>query len=815
MSSPNLSRVHARPLIPFLLALAAGTVGGLLLPKVSTFPLAVLTLVALLPVLFRKGKRTYLLLLLLCFFFGYRGLQIRVRPELPSNHVARFTDDKPWQVSGSVDAQSEQFAHGSRFILAAESLARKGVCHKVAGTVHVSVRGRKVALRPGDGVSFDSRLKEIRNFNNPGGFDYRRHLAFQGVLARASVAGKNLAVRMHSQDRPFGRTIACSREAVWALIEEAAANRLRGESPVMKALLTGDRGALSQETRDIFSRIGTSHLLAISGLHIGIVATVAFRFFRLLLARSERVLLAAWAQKGAALLSLFPVLFYGLLAGMSPATQRAVAMVVVFMLGTLLDRQRDPINTLAAAGLVILIAAPPALFTLSFQLSFTAVFAILYTLERVSFAVQLRRGSITLVKRLALFFCVSAAAILGTLPITLYYFNQTSLIGILTNCIMVPLIGFVVVPLGLLSVLFLLVSSTVAFWLMKGAVLILGGALELAALFSSWPWAAARTVTPGFIEIALYYALAWLLLNYRRARRAKVLLLFLSIAFLVDGSYWGQRRFNRSELTMTVLDVGQGSSTLLELPRGPCILVDGGGFYDNRFDVGARVVAPFLWSKKIATVDILVLSHPHPDHLNGLLFIARHFHVKEVWVTGEPVNTEAYQEFLSILESENIRVVRPRDLVQPRAINGVSFDVLYPPGNFLERKAVEAWRTRNNNSLVLKVSFGDVSFLLPGDIEAEAEKELVGLTHDRLRSDVLLVPHHGSKSSSTPEFLSSVEPDVAVVSAGWKNIFRFPHDQVLEHYQAMGCETFRTDLHGAVTINTDGKGIEVKTFLPN
>jgi competence protein ComEC len=264
---------------------------------------------------------------------------------------------------------------------------------------------------------------------------------------------------------------------------------------------------------------------------------------------------------------------------------------------------------------------------------------------------------------------------------------------------------------------------------------------------------------------------------------------------------------------MTVLDVGQGSATFLELPFGPCILVDGGGFYDNRFDVGARVVGPFLWSKKIATVDILVLSHPHPDHLNGMLFIARHFHVKEVWMTGEPVNTEAYQEFLEIIEREKIHVVGLKNLIQARIINGVRIDVIYPPIDFLERKAREAWRTRNNNSLVLKASFGDVSYLLPGDIEAEAEKELLDLACDRLKSNVLLVPHHGSKTSSTPGFLTCVGPDKAVMSAGWKNIFRFPHEQVLHRYEDMGSQILRTDLHGAVTITTDGKGIDVKAFL--
>jgi competence protein ComEC len=336
----------------------------------------------------------------------------------------------------------------------------------------------------------------------------------------------------------------------------------------------------------------------------------------------------------------------------------------------------------------------------------------------------------------------------------------------------------------------------------------------LATFFSQLPFAGIRTITPSLIEVGLYYAFAWTLFNYRRTRLAKTLLAGLVIILIVDGSYWLHRRYGCHELALTVLDVGQGSSALLELPGGPCILVDGGGFYDNRFDVGARVVAPFLWQKKISTVDILVLSHLHPDHLNGLLFIARHFHVREVWMTEERVNTGAYQEFLDIIERKGIRVVGLGELVRPRVVHGVRFEVLHPPLDFVERKAQEGWRSLNNNSLVLKATFGDVSFICAGDIEAEAETELVHLACDRLRTNVLLVPHHGSKSSSTMPFLNCIQPDIAVVSSGWKNIFRFPHDEVLHRYEAKGCEIFRTDLQGAITLTTDGHEVTVQTFLP-
>jgi competence protein ComEC len=251
----------------------------------------------------------------------------------------------------------------------------------------------------------------------------------------------------------------------------------------------------------------------------------------------------------------------------------------------------------------------------------------------------------------------------------------------------------------------------------------------------------------------------------------------------------------------------------MELPGGPCILVDGGGFFNNRFDIGARVVGPFLWRRKIASVEVLVVSHPHPDHLNGLLFIARHFNVREVWMNQEPAETQPYRDFLEIAAEKDIRVLGPKDLIAPRMINGVRFQVLYPPIDFLEQKAKDGWRTPNNNSLVLKASFQDVSFLLPGDIGAEAERELTALACTNLKSDVLLIPHHGSRSSSTPKFVKCVKPQIGIISSGWRNIFGMPQQKVLKRYEALGCNIFRTDRQGAITITTDGKQINVKPFF--
>jgi competence protein ComEC len=266
-----------------------------------------------------------------------------------------------------------------------------------------------------------------------------------------------------------------------------------------------------------------------------------------------------------------------------------------------------------------------------------------------------------------------------------------------------------------------------------------------------------------------------------------------------------------------MVDVGHGSSALLELPDGYNIMIDGGGFSDNRvFDVGARIIAPLLWRKKIKTVDTLVLSHPNSDHLNGLIYIAEHFNVKNIWTNNETSNTYGYKKLMEVVGRNNIQMPGYKEIVRIHDINGVRFEVLSPPVDFIDRRIIESWRNINNNSLVIKVVFGAKSFLFPGDIKARAEGELVAAAGDRLKSTVLIAPHHGSRSSSTEPFLEKVSPEVVIISSRWKSRFGFPHPPVLKRYKERGCRIFGTARHGAITMSTDGQELMISpTITPN
>jgi competence protein ComEC len=295
-----------------------------------------------------------------------------------------------------------------------------------------------------------------------------------------------------------------------------------------------------------------------------------------------------------------------------------------------------------------------------------------------------------------------------------------------------------------------------------------------------------------------------------KKRLAQAAVVIVIVAGGVDVFYWLNHRFWHRDFRVTIIDVGQGSAALLELPGGYNLLVDGGGFSDpTAFDVGANIVAPFLWRKKIKTVDTLVLSHPNSDHMNGLLYIARYFNVKNVWSTGESSSVLNYHKFRKIIEKKDIQLTRFKPLLQTQHINGVQFKILYPPSDFVNRKKTEKWRNYNNNSLVLKVRFGSQTFLFPGDIMARAERELVEISGDELKSRVLIAPHHGSRTSSTDRFLDSVQPEVVIISSGWQNSEYFPHPHTLKRYKKRGYRIFRTSGDGAVAMSTDGRSLKI------
>jgi competence protein ComEC len=865
-------RIYFRPLIPLLIALMGGillgsrfagfaTGSGVLAGVGGGFSLMCLC----------RRKSAFFMPVLLFASVGYLSIQPWLSPRIPSNHIQNYTDTRRWDILGQIDNQPWQIRNRTRFDLRVASLDADHQTHKVSGLLRVTVGGDLADFNVGDKIRFKTRMRSITNFKNPGGFDYKRYMAFKGIFATAYIRGDKVSLAENSPPSNVSQVINRVRNTFADLVAKSGSPEVQG---VLKALILGDRTQIPDTTRQNFNRAGVAHLLAISGLHIGIVATVAFTFLNWLMGWIKPLLWRAWTRKSAALLSLMPVVAYGVVAGFSPSTQRAVLMVTVFLMTFLLAKEQDSLNTLALAALVILIVDPPSLFSISFQLSFVTVFAIIYgfaSIQNVGFLqMGQERGNwqMLFAVRLATFFLVSFFAIGGSLPLVAFYFNQISLVGLIANFLVVPLVGFITIPLGLLSFFISPLSTTLAAWCLKAGAVSLAGALDIVRFFSDLPFAAVKTITPGLLEIICYYTLGWALLNMfcsrpvggpqsqavsaslldgndrtlddaipantlnlKRILRldagngiggaySKKLTQIVAILTLfilgADSCYWLYQRFWHPDLRVTVIDVGDGSAALLEIPGGYTIMIDGGGFSDNsNFDVGSRIIAPFLWKKKIKTVDLLILSHPNSDHLNGLIYLADHFNVKTLWTNDEPRPKMGYQKLMKVCARRGSYSPAYAHMPREHLISGVQLDLLYPPQDFMDHKESDRWRSTNNNSLVVKASYGEASFLFTGDIMGPAERELVDLSDGRLASRVLIAPHHGSCSSSSQQLLEAVDPEVIVVSCSRNGRFSFPHPEILERYKDLGVGIFRTDLNGAVRLSTNGQLIRIDSVNPN
>jgi len=830
---------YSRPVIPLLLSMISGIVVGARFPGHATWMMIVVFVCAAALIFFIQKKRTSIFFPLgLLIALGYLSIQPWACPEFPSNHVIHFMDTHAWKITGVIVTSDVKNFNRQKCILRIEFLEDKGEAFAVKGRIRLTVSGDTPNLSTGDRIGFLARIKSIRNFSNPGGFDYQRYMAFKKVWGSAYVSADKLTIIEKNAHKGVWAIISDARHLMSDLIDQVGDKEQQG---VLKALIVGDRSAISPELRTSFNRVGAGHLLAISGLHIGIIATASFLFFKWILSHFRFFLLHAWTKKGAVFLSIVPVLVYGLLSGMSPSTQRAVIMVIVFLMAFLVEREHDLINTLAIAAMIILIVHPPSVFSISFQFSFAAVLAIIYGISRLSpiwpssqNRTQKQIWSKAAIK-LYYFFMTSFFAVIGTLPLVMRYFNQVSLVGLPANIIFIPLIGFVVVPLGIMAVCLYPLTVTGALVCLKAGSAVLEYVIKIINLISGWTFAAIKTVTPNYLEIFCFYILFWVLLNLKsdqvgnplaiskdRRNQSKnsvqkpmvIVGLLTVLIFSVNMAYWLYQRYWHDDLRVTMIDVGHGNAALLELPYGRTMLVDGGGFSDNRvFDVGASIVAPFLWQKKIRSVDTLVLSHANSDHLNGLIYIAENFHVKHVWINHEAADTFGYRLFMETIKKNNIQMPAYHKIAGVHNINGVHIDILYPQEDFIEKRKTETWRNLDNNSLILRASLKDVSFLFPGDIKARAEYELVSTLGDKLRSSVLLAPHHGSKTSSSERFLEKVKPEVVVISSRYKSRFGFPHPSVLKRYQDMGCRVIETAHNGAVSMRTDGQTLTIRPYI--
>jgi len=514
------------------------------------------------------------------------------------------------------------------------------------------------------------------------------------------------------------------------------------------------------------------------------------------------------------LITLVPVVFYTLLAGAQVATVRSLVMILVYLAAVWFQRADDPLNALAAAALLVVLWEPRAVFSISFQLSYIAVLAMVLLGEKRRLSRDRADGPEAdserdpsrfgpLWEKFRLYLGMTTAAGLSTLPLTVYYFNQIAWVGFLSNLIIVPLVGIVIVPLGLVCSVGAVLFGSTSLPLAGLNDFLTRGLYSLIVWFARFPSAELHLPAPPVTVLIAFYLAAILLLVIKGNRIMK----WVAVAIcLMITLVWIERVrtfHTEGRLRVTFLDVGQGDAAFIELPDGKTMLIDGGGAYGN-FDLGRVAVAPYLWDTGHRRIDYLAASHPQLDHMGGLVYLAKKFRIGEVWTNGMDKEAGFYRRFREALSEKAIPERRITRGDRPVDSGGVRILPLHPG-------ACDSFASDNDQSLVIRIEYGRESILFTGDIERPAEWEL--LDHAvLLKATVLKVPHHGSRTSIDPDFLTRVGPSIAVISVGENNSYRHPSPETLAAYESKGAKIYRTDRDGAVIFETDGVSSAMRTY---
>jgi competence protein ComEC len=741
------------------------------------------------------------------FSVGFARHRQLLHPAFPAHHLRSVMNSgEPLHIEGTLRQEPERLPNRSRWIVRAQHLWHPTGAEELTGDLMLTVRTVGREWRYGDRIRFRLRPVVPRDSGNPGGFNYASYLARRGIHATGFLDGDQEIELLAREPGALRGYIEGLRREIRRYIQEHFSS---SNAPLLKALVIGDMGEISKETRNAFTAAGVNHVLSISGLHVAMLGLVIFALIRFGCAWSVHLLLRWNLIKVAAFLSFIAVLFYTALAGAMVPTVRSAIMIGVYQLAVLLDREEEIFTSLSLAAFLIALVWPGVVADISFQLSFLAVLFIAWGMRKM-YAGRSRGKKAELAqerswlreksRQIAPHFTVPLLATIGTGPLIAHYFGHLSLAGFVANPIVVPLVGFVVVPGGLMVGFLAVVAPQAAPPLVWLTEKLLALTLWLVHWLAHLPLANVGVPAPNPWEVAGLYLSILLLFTFKRNRQTVVAALLLAALVCADGYYWWRERRQRTELRVTHLNVGQGDAAVVELPGSKVMLIDAGGTAFGDFDPGESIVAPFLRSRKILTVDYLVVSHPRIDHYGGMRAIVDDFSPTEFWSGPAQRSRGRFEDLEASLEKAKVtrRWLRAGDPC--RTLEGVKFCVLYSSTD-----------NGDEGSVALSLEYAQLRYLFAGDIDKRAEA-ITLRQGDALRAEVLKVPRHGSTTASSSEFIAAVRPRLAIISAGARGRSESQRDQVSERYRANGAELFRTDQDGAITIRTDGSELSYEGY---
>ncbi len=634
----------------------------------------------------------------------------------------------------------------------------------------------------GDKVSFSGTIIPISEKRNPLDFDYKAYLHSQGIYAQFKLDSLH-----HVQPNTNPAEWVWWRERALELVDK---NFDAQTSPIAKALLVGYKQELDSESKTAFARAGLSHIMAVSGLHVGFIIApfwIIIPYF--------------WTKKHGrkvGLLLLILILFsYAGITGFSPSVMRASVMAGFLTYGKLFHKINNSINLTAAAALVLLIINPSQLFDIGFQLSFSAVLIILLILPVIQnllpYWMRVRWYSKPLMVVI-----VSLVVQFGLYPLQVYYFGEISLVSPIANALFVPFLG-VVVPLSLVSLFITAVIPAAGFILNYPSYIFLGWMNDFVNIAAQWDWAwTTASLNNNLVFILWLFLILGIAVWHISALRWRLTAAFLATACLIL-SLNTIDILKPATLRITFFDVGQGDAALLHTPNDKYILIDA-GVWSPGYNSGKSVLLPHLKSVGIKKLDAIILSHPHADHIGGIIDLMKSIPINAIYNSGYQYDSNLYQSYLKLAEEKSIPV-KPLVSGDTLALDpSMLFLVLGPDGNIYNSDP-------NEHSVVLNVIYGDSEFLFTGDAGEDQEERLVHAYEHLLDTDLLKVGHHGSQTSSGTSFLQTVTPEIAVVSLAERNRFRHPHREALNRLYQTDAKLLFTSRERAIIFESDGENI--------
>jgi competence protein ComEC len=700
--------------------------------------------------------------------------------------------NRPVIVEGTVVELPRKSAQSIRFILNVQTIVIDTQTRNVTGDLYVSLLNSavgesvKAKLNYGVRLRLKGEMSTIQTARNPGEFDLKYYLSLINIYARffpdkiedSSIVG----VEQGTFSSLFVYPV---RKAVTDKLDVLIGGE---EAKFLKGLIVGERSEISTEVKTAFINSGVMHILAVSGLHVAIIVLILLSVLRLI----------RLPEKLSLIITCLALVYYNYLTGNTPSVSRSVIMAIVFLIGKLIEQKTDIYNTLAVSAVILLLIDSKQLLLPGFQLSYMAVLSIVYLYPKIIYLKKYLPEKIVsnkLVNMLALSLGVSLAAGIGTLPFTSLYFGKISIISFAANLVIVPLSNLILI-IGMISVAFSFVSGWVGLVYAESTRVLTQIMLRIVEWFGSMPYAFSdmRLQT---IDAIYFYLFIVIIFNYNkkelRGRLTIAALILLNI--ILVSSLTSKLRENL--LRVTFLDVGQGDAIYIEYPEGGNMLIDAGPRTFTA-DAASRFILPFLKYRQIKKIDHLVITHPDADHLGGVPTILRQLPIGQIFESGVNCSSSLCEEYLTVIDSLGVgrkKIHRGEILYSSPSTRVYS---LSPSASELEGRNV------NNSSIVLRIVHNRNSILLMGDAEIEIDKNITEIYGRWLKSDLLKVSHHGSKTGTSDELLCFVEPSSAIISVGKNNKFGHPSSSVLNRFNEQSVSIQRTDIDGAIIMESDG-----------